>query len=189
MIKDDTMIQVRNRNNGATGYSLPEHNLWRNFGIGEVKKVPFSELKELQYQPGGEEVLKNYLVIEDADALEALSMVVEPEYKYTKEDIHNLLFKGSNDQLTDFLNFAPKGAIEICKQIAVEEELPDTAKRKLISDATGFSIDNAIYVNKALAEDTETKKEEPKKERLVPIEKAETKAPARKAEPYKVITK
>ena len=48
-------------------------------------------------------------------------MEVEPEYNYTEEDIRNLLLNGTLDQLKDFLDFAPTGAIEIAKNIAVEE--------------------------------------------------------------------
>ena len=57
------------------------------------------------------------------------------------------------DVRKDFLNFSPSGGIEILKQLAVQLEIPDTRKRKLISEKTGFNIDNAIYVNKIMADD------------------------------------
>jgi hypothetical protein len=160
-----SLISVRNRNNGFTGYSIPDKGIWRNFAPGEIKKISLEELQQLQYQPGGEYTLNNLLVVQDASALEYLNMQVEPEYNYTEKDIKNLLLNGSLDQLKDFLDFAPEGAIEIAKEIAVNEEIPDIRKRDVISEATGFNINNAINVNHAMAEDDEPKQEESTKTR------------------------
>ena len=164
---DKTLISVRNRNNGYTGYSIPDKGIWRNFNVGETKKISLEELRQLQYQPGGEYVLENLLVVEDEEALKALNMTVEPEYNYTKEDIENLLLNGTLDQLRDFLDFAPDGAIELAKEIAVVEEIPDVRKRDIISEVTGFNINSAIGVNHAMADDNDSEKEEAKKERRV----------------------
>ena len=160
-----SLISVRNRNNGFTGYSIPDKGIWRNFAPGEIKKISLEELQQLQYQPGGEYTLNNLLVVQDASALKYLNMQVEPEYNYTEKDIKNLLLDGSLDQLKDFLDFAPEGAIEIAKEIAVSEEIPDIRKRDAISEATGFNINNAINVNHAMAEDDEPKQEESTKTR------------------------
>ena len=166
------LISVRNRNNGNTGYELKDRGIWRNFAPGEVKRVEFEELQQLQYQPGGDYILNNLLVIESPEALKALNMDVEPEYNYTEDDIRKLLFDGTLDQLMDFLDFAPSGAIEIAKDIAVKEEIPDIRKRDAISNATGFNINSAISVNHAMAEENEVK-EETKKERRADIPKVE----------------
>lgn len=171
-MKDTDLVSVRNRNNGYTGYTLQDRNIWRNFAPGEVKKVPLEELRQVQYNPGGDYILSNLLVIENEEALKDLNMTVEPEYNYTENDVKNLLFNGTIEQLQDFLDFAPAGAIELCKEIAVKEEVPDTRKRKIISEVTGFSIDSAINVNHIMAEDEQEKKEE-KKERRVAVTPAE----------------
>jgi len=160
----DKTVLVRNRNNGSTGYTIPEKNLWRNFAPGETKRIPLQELQELQYQPGGEYTLKNLLIVEDQDALSILNMQVEPEYNYTESDIRNILLNGTLDQLRDFLDFAPAGGIEICKDIAVKEEIPDVRKRDIISQVTGFDINSAIMVNKIMDAEDE-KPQEQKKER------------------------
>ena len=173
------LISVRNRNNGSTGYSIPEKNLWRNFAPNETKKIPLEELQELQYQPGGDYMLKNLLVVEDQDALDILNMQVEPEYNYTESDIRNILLNGTLDQLRDFLDFAPAGGIEICKEIAVKEEIPDVRKRDIISQATGFDINSAIMVNKVM--DEEVAEEEAPKQRRVAIEEPKQETPKRKA--------
>lgn len=168
-----TLISVRNRNNGFTGYEIKDRGIWRNFAPGETKKIQLEELQQLQYQPGGDYTLKNLLVVEDEEALKILNMEVEPEYSYTEDDIRNLLLNGTLDQLKDFLDFAPEGAIELAKSIAVKDEIPDVRKREAISKATGFSIDSAINVNHAMAEEDEDSEAEAKKERRADIPKVE----------------
>ena len=191
MTKDDAIIKVRNRNNGSTGYTLPDSNVRRSFAPGETKNIPFSELKSLQYAPGGAYMLENLLVVEDAEALKDLNMSVEPEYFYDEKKIKDLLLNGSMDAFLDFLDFATEGAIEIAKDIAVKEKIPDVRKREAISKKTGFNIDNAIKVNEIMdAEDQSEESKTEKKERRVKVEE-ETAKPARRVETpkYNVVSK
>ena len=182
MIKDDTLINVRNRNNGTTGYTLAdgakETRLWAE---NEVKKITFSELKRVSYLPGGAELLRDYLVIEDPAAIEALNVGIDiqeqPEYLYTENEIRDLLFNGSLDELKDFLDFSPDGGIEIAKQIAVNEELPDMRKRKIISEATGFNINTAIEINDMMKDNGVAEDAAPKKQRRVAKETEAAPAP------------
>ena len=184
---DKTLVKVRNRNNGTTGYQLHDSNVQRRFEIGQTKDISLGELKELSYIPGGEYILKNLLVIEDAEALKALNLDVEPEYFYDEKKIRELLFNYDNlDAFLDFLDFAPSGALEIAKQIAVNEEVPDTRKREALSEKTGFNINAAIDLNKQLA-DEEEKPQEEKKERRVTTTDNEKPAGRRTSAPqYKV---
>ena len=182
MIKDDTLINVRNRNNGTTGYTLAdgakETRLWAE---NEVKKITFAELKRVSYLPGGAELLRDYLVIEDPAAIEALNVGIDiqeqPEYLYTENEIRDLLFNGSLDELKDFLDFSPDGGIEIAKQIAVNEELPDMRKRKIISEATGFNINTAIEINDMMKDNGVAEDAAPKKQRRVAKEAEAAPAP------------
>ena len=182
MIKDDTLINVRNRNNGTTGYTLvdgaKETRLWAE---NEVKKITFAELKRVSYLPGGAELLRDYLVIEDPAAIEALNVGIDiqeqPEYLYTENEIRDLLFNGSLDELKDFLDFSPDGGIEIAKQIAVNEELPDMRKRKIISEATGFNINTAIEINDMMKDNSIAEDAAPKKQRRVAKETEAAPAP------------
>lgn len=146
----EKLIEVRNRDAGSVGYTIPDMNLWRSFAPGETKKIPLSELQALQYVPGGEFTLKNLLMVKDRDALSALNIEIEPEYFYTETEVKELLTKGTLDQLKDCLDFAPEGVIDLIKRIAVDIKLPDTLKREAIFKKTGFSIDNAIMVNKVM---------------------------------------
>lgn len=177
-------VEVKNRNNGYTGYTLTS-GVRRQFNIGETKKIDIEELKELSQMEGGEFLLRNYLIINDKPALEFLNINPEPEYWYDEPEIKKLLEEGSLDQLEDCLNFAPQGVIDMVKDLAVKMEVPDTRKRKMILDKTGFSVDNAINVNKVM--NTETEEEAPKttERKAAPI--TPTAAPQRKSK-YTVVT-
>ena len=177
-------VEVKNRNNGYTGYTLTS-GVRRQFNIGETKKVDIEELKELSQMEGGEFLLRNYLIVNDQPALDFLNINPEPEYWYDEPEIKQLLESGTLDQLEDCLNFAPQGVIDMVKDMAVKMEVPDTRKRKLILDKTGFSVDNAINVNKVLNEDTEEEAPTAVSRKATPI--STPAAPARKSK-YTVVT-
>lgn len=189
---ENEMVIVTNRNNGYTGYQIPDTGVSRNFAPGESKRISKEELMQLSYIEGGEYLLKNYLIVNNDKTLEELNISVQPEYYYTEEEIKELLTAGSLDQLEDTLNFAPDGVIEIIKDMAVKMELPDTRKRKMISEKTGFNIDNAIRVNVVMAEDQiKDEHSEPIERKASPIN-VESDTPQRKAAPikkYKVVTR
>ena len=145
MIEDNILVTVRNRNTGSTRYML-DNGVSRHFEHNEVKKIPFGELKTLTYTNGVQCILKDCLVIENEEAL-LLNLEVEPEYFYSEEEVKTILLNGTLDQLEDMLNFAPDGIIEIVKKLAVSLEILDIHKRDMISEKTGFSINNAINVN------------------------------------------
>ena len=149
-IKD--YVEVTNRNNGRTTYTLP-NGLYREFGPKQSRKLELEELKELRDCQGGEYILQNFLIVKDKTALEYLDLNPEPEYFYTEKEITELVDFGSLDQLEDCLNFAPEGVIDLVKDIAIKTELPDTRKRKMIFEKTGFSIDNAIKINQMMETD------------------------------------
>ena len=70
----------------------------------------------------------------------------------------------------------------------VKIEVPDTRKRKMILDKTGFSVDNAITVNKIVNADTEeTPASSEVKRKAAPIQKQDE-APVRKSK-YTVVSK
>lgn len=192
MIKDDTMVVVRNRDRGAVGYTL-DNNFHRNFEPNESKKVPYSELAALQYAPGGAYILEHFLVVEDKTALEALNMTVEPEYFYTEADVRKILLEPNNmDEFMDFIDFAPEGAIDIAKDIAVKEQIPDVRKREALSKKTGLNINNAIMVNQVMNE-SEGEAEAPKERRVKKDAETVTSEvaskPERRVPQYKVVIK
>lgn len=157
-IDDNKQVEVINRMNGTTTYIIPEmQNLKRTFTTKERKVVPFEELRRLMYVPGGEEILREYLIIADKDVIQELGLHVEPEYFYNEEEIKHLFEKGSLDEFLDCLDFAPKGVIDTIKAMAVTLPLNDVAKRQAIFDKTGFDVTKAIELNLEPKEEEITK--------------------------------
>ena len=189
---ENKMIKVSNRDSGNVGYQIPESGIRRDFAIGETKNIPIEELKQLMYVPGGEFILKNLLIVHDKSVLnEILNIETEPEYFYTEAEIKKLLTSGTIEQLQDCLEFAPDGVIEIIKKMSVDMKLPDTNKRQVITEMTGFNIDNAINVNKIMeVQDEAPITEKVAKRRSTPITTEDTKPKRRTELPtYNVVNK
>lgn len=168
MLDDKTIVKVKNRENGYVGYSIPDlNNLRREFAPGEVKNITFEELKKLSWQPGGKNLLQNFLLIQDNDeAIAEILNNVEPEYYYTEEDVKKVLLEGSLDALKDCIDYAPNGVRDLIKKYAVELRLNDIQKREAIKKMMGFDVDSAIMVNDAT---TEPETAEEKARRVSPI--------------------
>ena len=174
------MVSVTNRDNGGVTCRL-SNNKRISFNIGETKKVPLDDLIELKSSDGGAAALREYLVINDKEALRILELSPEPEYFYTKTEIKQLLENGTLDQLEDCLNFAPEGVLDLLKDIALDMELPDTRKRKLISQKLGFNIDHILNTKELL--NTEPEKENKTEEKVRKSAPITSEEPKRKSNP------
>lgn len=193
MLDKNTIIKVTNRDNGTVGYTIPDlGNLHRTFQSGETKEVSMDELRKLSYIPGGNQILENYLVIENEDAVNELLNSVEPEYYYSEDDVKKLLLQGTLDQLEDCLNFAPEGIINLVKKLAVDLKLNDVAKREMLLKKIGFNVTSAISINEMTAEE-ETTSVKTRKAAAITETKQEAVEPVRKAAAttgkYKVVSK
>lgn len=156
MIDEKKIVRVTNRDNGHVGYRIPDmNNLVRDFSANETKNITVEELKKLAYISGGPTLIRDYLVIEDPEVVEEILGEVEPEYYYNEEDVKKLLLNGSLDELKDCIEFAPKGTVDLVKQLAVELPLNDITKRKAILDMTGFNVDAAIMINEETKDEME----------------------------------
>ena len=186
MLKKDTLVKVINRGNARVSYVIPDSNgLKRLWHAKEVKEIPMDELRKIMWTTGGAYILKNYLIIENEEAIKELfSEEPEPEYYYTEDEVKQLLLTGTNEQLLDCLDFAPEGVIETVKSLAVSLKLNDVSKREIIFNKTGFNVTNAININK----ESETAEEVEKTERrTTPIQIEETKEEKTRRVPnYKV---
>lgn len=151
-MEKDRIVSVTNRSAGALVYSIDGTNTRRQFAIGETKKVPYSEIEALSWQPGGLKLIAEYLVIKDEEALQTLSedqnMQIEPEYALDEKGIRELMENGSLEEWQDFLDFAPEGAKDIAKELAVAMPLNDYNKRQALKNQLGFDVDKAIENNK-----------------------------------------
>lgn len=147
MLDKATIIKVSNRDNGSVGYNIPEMGIKRTFQKGEVKEVTMEELRKLSYLPGGQVIINECLIVHNEEALKELNPDYEPEYFYTEKEVKELLLHGTQAQFLDCLDFAPEGVIGLVKQLAVELEINDLAKRNAIFEKTGFNVTRAIEIN------------------------------------------
>lgn len=153
-------FKVKNRGAGIVIYRIPDANIRREINPGETIIVTFGELEKLSFQPGGREIMANFLQIMDADVTKNLNIHTEPEYNMSEQDIIALLEKGSLDQFLDTLDFAPTAVIDLIKTFAVSLPLNDLAKRKALLKKTGFDVDAAVKHMMEEQEDQEQVEEE-----------------------------
>lgn len=184
MITQETVYKVKNRSSSTVVYKIPETGLRREFAPGEIKKVSFGELEKLTFQPGGRELLEQFLQIIDENATNSLEVRRDVEYDMSEAQIKELLLTGSLDAFLDALDFAPIGVIDLIKSFSVSLPLTDLNKRKALKDKTGFDVDKALM-------HIEEEKEEEKtpvvsKERRVKTEKP---VGRRTTTDYKVVSK
>lgn len=180
-------VKVWNRAVGGISYNIPELRIkreWRK--TGDLQIVKLEELEAFRYIPGGSKLMNKYMLIKDQDVCEFLEMPTDPEYFYDENDIRVLLKEGTNDQLLDCLEFAPKGVLDLLKKIAVEMKLDSSEKRSIIGEHLNVNIDAMIRNNEASKVEGEvTETDAPKGRRSAPV-KAE---PAKETSKYKIVNK
>lgn len=147
MIENNEVIKVRNRGACSAGYKIPEDRIVRKFAPNEEKEITMGELRKLSFQPGGQYLIENCLIIENEHAVRELMHQVEPEYFYTDKEVQAILERGTMSQFLDCLDFAPQGVIDTIKKVAVQIKLNDVAKRQAIKDKTGFDVTKAIEIS------------------------------------------
>lgn len=132
MINANTIYNVLNRSSSMVGYTIPELNIRREFQPGETKKIKFSELEQLTYQPGGTTLIQDYFLIREQEVTDALNIQTEIEYYMNEDNVKDLILKGSLDQFLDCLDFAPEGVLEMIKKLAIELPMNDVEKREAL---------------------------------------------------------
>ena len=191
MINQTDMYNVKNRSSSVVVYSIPESNLRRTFAPGETKRIPFSELEKLTYQPGGRELIANFLQIMEEEVTQDLNIHREPEYNMSEAQVRDLILNGSLDAFLDALDFAPIGVIDLIKSLSVSLPITDFKKREALLKKTGFDVDKAIANDKASKESDEPSSiledVSPNKRRVVQEGAPQGRRPA--GNNYKVINK
>lgn len=191
MANTNTMYKVKNRSSGKVTYSVVYNGnkIHQVYNPGEVKVVPYEELRQLSYQHGGPELIYNYLQVGRPEVLEDLNIVPEPEYYMSENEIKELLQTGSMDAFLDCLDFAPMGVIDLIKRYSVELPLGDFNKRRAIKEKLGFDVDAAIKNNEASKEETK-KAETPTRRVVEKKEEVAQSTPARRTTPkYNIVNK
>ena len=181
MLSKDATVKVRNRSYGTVGYSIPEMRIQRKFQKNETKEVTMEELRKLSFQPGGQELIDQFLVVEDKQALSELNPNFEPEYFYTEKDVERMLLTASMEEFLDCLDFAPEGVIGLLKTKAVELEIPDIRKREAIFKKTGYNINRQIQLKQEAQEEDAAGADIKQRRVAVPTETPEPEVPVRRA--------
>ena len=184
MVENNMTVKVTNRDNGSVGYSVPDLGVHRTFQPRESKEISAEELRKLSYLPGGDVIIKEYLIIHNEELLKELLGEVEPEYYYSEDEVKALLLSGSLEQLQDCLDFAPSGVIDLIKSLAVSLKIDNVSKRKAIQDKTGFNVTRAIEINEETDEETASK-EGTQGRRAAPITAKSEEAQQRRSAPPK----
>lgn len=157
----DAKCKIINRSAGRVYYNIPEINVRRSFAPQEEKVVTIGELEALSFQPGGKELMLNFLQVSDINAVESLTgQKTEPEYLLTTAGVRNLLEKGSIDQLLDAFDFGPEGVKDLIKTVACNIKLSDMNKAKVIKEKTGFDVIAALQNEMAVEEDQKQQQRE-----------------------------
>lgn len=138
------MYNVKNRSAGRVVYTISETGVRREFSPGEVKVISAQELEQLSYQPGGREIMSQFLQIQNQEAVDSLGIAAEPEYYMSEAQIKELILTGSLDEFLDCLDFAPIGTIDLLKSFAVSLPITDYEKRKAMKAKLNFDVDKAI---------------------------------------------
>lgn len=146
---------VKNRSSSKVGYVIPEDGIRREFMPGETKKVKFSELEKLSYQPGGVALMTHFLQVKADAAIKELNIHTEPEYFMDEAKIKEVMVKGSTEAFMDMMDFAPVGVIDLIKKYAVELPLESTPKIEYLKQKTGFDLVKALANIKAEKEEDE----------------------------------
>lgn len=174
MINSTDMYNVKNRSSSICIYKIPESNLRREFAPGEIKRIPFGELEKLTYQPGGRELIENFLQILEPEVTTDLNVHREPEYNMSEAQVRDLILTGSLDAFLDALDFAPIGVIDLIKSMSVALPITDMNKRLALKEKTGFDVDKAIENDRASKETDEPILKDKPAERRVKAEEVPT---------------
>jgi hypothetical protein len=156
----DKSYNVKNRSSSMVVYRIPEEGIRREFAPGETKKINFSELEKLSYQPGGRSLMTNFLQLIDEEATQELNIHTENEYYMSEEQVVELIKNGSLEAFLDALDYAPTGVIDLIKSFAVSLPMEDLKKRQALEEKTGFNVTKALEMVQAeKLEDEATKTE------------------------------
>lgn len=150
----NTICSVTNRSGGFVTYSIPDRHIRREFSPHETKKVPYAEIEEVAAQPGGRELIYNYLYVTEEVLKEGLNINPEREYYLKEEDIDSWMSKCSLDEFEDALDFAPEGVKDLIKSHAVSLPLNDISKCEALKAHLDFDCIAAIQNEKDTISDT-----------------------------------
>lgn len=141
-------MKVTNRSDGNVTYALPELNTRRVFTPWEHKEIDEKELEALYATDGGAALIKDYLMVQDKNWVEA-HFDAPIEYFWGEEEIKKCLLEEPLDLFEETLDYAPDGVIDLMKYYAWSMPLSDLNKIKVFGDKTGFNVLGSIEIMKS----------------------------------------
>lgn len=153
-LKREDRVNVTNRSNGTVVLRVPYRHYREELNPGETRLLTYGDILDVAAQPGGRNLIYNFLLIQDANILrESLNVQEEPEYWLTEQKIPGWMNTCPLDEFKDALNFAPQGVLDLIKKYAVSLPLNDMAKRQAVKDFLKFDVSLAIANNEQSSED------------------------------------
>lgn len=160
VVSDDELVTIHNMTNSSVAYHVDSlGNLRRELPpkMGASIRVPAGELRQLNYELGGSVLLRDYICVENETLAREFGITSEDkEYTWGMKDVKAALTTDDIAVLEDAMDFAPDGIKETLAQEAVNMEIPDSNRRKVISEATTYDIDTMIKNKQAIAKDIST---------------------------------
>lgn len=139
------LYEVISKYNGYLSVKEYNTNIVRIFPkLGFSMMLSEESIRNIAYNPGGRFILENRLIVNDPELVKELELNLELEDTYTPDDIKDLIINGSKDQLEDALNFGNEGTRELIKDTAIDLEINDLEKRKVIQNFTHIDVNSAI---------------------------------------------
>ncbi len=164
LIDDSELVPVKNMMRNEVGYTL-SNGVSRHFAPHMTIRIKASELRDLSYESGGLDFLRNYVCVGNSDLAEEFGISNDLiEYTWTEQDVVNALTTSDLDVLLDALDFAPDGILDELRDKAVELEIADGNRIAAINKRMGVDINNMIK-NKHAYDTADTKSEEAPKQR------------------------
>lgn len=150
-------VKVSNKSASRVVYKVPELNARRTFYPHEAARdIDIKELELLSQQPGGRNLIFNYLMVHDEKVLKHLLNGNPPiEYWLTEDKIESWMTSCSLAEFQDALDFAPEGTKDLIKDYAFKMPLNDYSKRQALKEQLGYDVTQAIENAKAIAAETD----------------------------------
>ena len=164
LIDDSELVPVKNMMRNEVGYTL-SNGVSRHFAPHMTIRIKASELRDLSYESGGLDFLRNYVCVGNSALAEEFGISNDLiEYTWTEQDVVNALTTSDLDVLLDALDFAPDGILDELRDKAVELEIADGNRIAAINKRMGVDINNMIK-NKHAYDTADSKADEAPKQR------------------------
>lgn len=138
-------ILVKNRSASMVVITIPNRNIRKELYPGQtIDSLTFADLEEFAGLPGGDTLLREYLLLAEKDVKDLELGEPQPEYNYGEAEIKEIMLNGSLDEFLDCLDFAPEGVIELIKVLSTSLPLTDIRKMEAIKQKTGYDVANAL---------------------------------------------